>query len=165
MLAINIIAIVWIIAMILWFKPVQKSLLAGNTREDKGTGRDYRDAGLIIFAAVFAVSFLIRIIAGLICKGNETDMNCFIVWSDMVYNDGISNFYLSEAFHDYPPGYMYILYVVGAVKSWFNISSDSAICLLITKLPAIIADMVTGFLVYKIASKKTDGICSAILSA
>lgn len=165
MLAINIIAIVWIIAMILWFKPVQKSLLAVNTREDKGTGRDYRDAGLIIFAAVFAVSFLIRIIAGLICKGNETDMNCFIVWSDMVYNDGISNFYLSEAFHDYPPGYMYILYVVGAVKSWFNISSDSAICLLITKLPAIIADMVTGFLVYKIASKKTDGICSSILSA
>ena len=128
MLAINIIAIVWVIAMFLCYKPVHAYLLVANKKEDtRGSDKIYKNAGLIILALVFVVSLIVRIVAAVIYKGNETDMNCFIVWSDMVYNDGIGQFYLSDAFHDYPPGYMYILYVIGAIKSWFNISWDSSL--------------------------------------
>lgn len=166
MLAINIIAIVWVIAMFLCYKPVHAYLLVANKKEDtRGSDKIYKNAGLIILALVFVVSLIVRIVAAVIYKGNETDMNCFIVWSDMVYNDGIGQFYLSDAFHDYPPGYMYILYVIGAIKSWFNISWDSSLCILLTKLPAIISDMIAGYFVYKIASKKTNDIFASILSA
>ncbi len=69
----------------------------------------------------------------------------------MVFNDGFSAFYKSDSFTDYPPGYMYILYLVGAVRSLFGMAWDSAASTLMVKLPSIIADMASGWLIYRIA--------------
>ena len=165
MLAINIIAIIWAGAMFLCYKPVHAHMTTqGNTSEKTADNISYKEAGTIVFLAIFIVSLLIRIVSSVVYVGNESDMGCFMSWSDMVFNDGIGQFYKSDAFHDYPPGYMYILYIVGAVKSLFGVQYGSPMCLLITKLPAVIADMITGYLVYRIASKKTDEVFSAILS-
>ena len=61
---------------------------------------------------IMAVALIVRYIAAAKYFGNETDMNCFIAWGDMIFKDGIGNFYSSDSFTDYPPGYMYILYMV-----------------------------------------------------
>lgn len=165
MLAINIIAIIWAVAMFLCYKPVHAHMIIqGNTNEKTADNISYKKAGTIVFLAIFIVSLLIRIVSSVVYVGNESDMGCFMSWADMVFNDGIGQFYKSDAFHDYPPGYMYILYIVGAVKALFGVQYGSPMCLLITKLPAVIADMITGYLVYRIASRKTDKVFSAILS-
>ncbi len=121
--------------------------------------------GLTVFTAIMIGAFLLRVLIAVIHKGYETDMNCFLLWGDMVYNDGIGKFYLSESFHDYPPGYMYILYVIGWLRSVFGIAWDSAVSILMTKMPAILADLGTGYLLYRVASRRFKESGAALLSA
>ncbi len=116
----------------------------------------------IVIAA--AVALIIRIILGACYKGHSTDMTCFIGWSDSIFKNGIGNFYSSSGFHDYPPGYMYVLYIIGAVRNLFSILESKLLYVLI-KLPAMICDILAGLLIYKIAKKKfSDGISTMIAS-
>ncbi len=117
----------------------------------------------VFIIAALAAAFLVRAICAVIYKGHETDMNCFIGWSGMIFDGGIPAFYASEGFHDYPPGYMYILYIIGAIRRLFN-PSDGALYLLI-KFPSIIIDLLSGFFIYKLARKKFgDGISALFAS-
>lgn len=99
----------------------------GSGKKESAVSYGAADAktGFMIFIFLFAVALLIRLIAAAIYKGNETDMNCFLLWSQSVFTDGLKKFYLSDSFHDYPPGYMYILYVVGAIRALFSWAWDS----------------------------------------
>ena len=71
---------------------------------NKKTGKSY-----IVWVLLFG--FIVRIIAAASYKGHETDMGCFSAWADMAFGNGLSQFYLSDSFHDYPPGYLYVLYM------------------------------------------------------
>ena len=71
----------------------------------------------------------------------KLDQGTFIGWSSSLVNNGFSNFY--KGWSDYLPGYLYILWILGKIK---GIIPD----VLLYKLPAIIADLGTGFLIYKI---------------
>lgn len=127
----------------------------------KKTRKGDNNAVYIIAAA--SVAFLFRIILGAVNKGHETDMNCFIGWSNAIFEHGINNFYTLDMFHDYPPGYMFILYIVGALQKLFGFSGG--VQYVIIKLPAIICDILTGILIYKISKKKfSDGISTILAS-
>lgn len=122
-----------------------------------------KDNNAVYIIAASAAAFALRIILGAAFKGHETDMNCFIGWSNAAFEHGIQNFYTLDMFHDYPPGYMYVLYVVGAIEKLFGFSGGAQYVLV--KLPAIICDIITGVFVYKIAKKKfSDGISAALAS-
>ena len=97
---------------------------------------------------VFGGSFLLQVVFGILYYGHGTDMNCFSAWSDMVYTGGFYNFYRSDAFTDYPPGYMYVLYVVGFLRSIFGNSG------IIVKLPAICCNILIGIWAYVQARKR-----------
>ena len=125
----------------------------------KGIKSD-NNAVYIIGAA--AAAFILRVVLSAVCKGHETDMNCFIGWSGAVFEHGISKFYTLDMFHDYPPGYMYILYVVGALQKLFGFSGGALYILV--KLPAVICDIVTGIIIYKIAKKKFSDSISTVLA-
>ncbi len=101
-------------------------------------------------------AFIIRFIVACAVEGHSTDITCFKSWADMVFKNGLSNFYTSDAFTDYPPGYMYVLYVIGAIRALFNLAYDSAIYTVIIKIPAIICDIITGFALYKFLLKRTN---------
>lgn len=165
MINLNVIAILGVICMYACYKPV-----CGYFRNIKGSSKKIaadkdKNIGLSVFVVVSAVALLVRLIAAFMYRGHETDMNCFILWSDMVFNDGFGAFYKSESFTDYPPGYMYILYVIGAIRSMFGMAWDSVASNVIVKLPSIIADMGAGYLIYRIASKHVKETGAAILSA
>lgn len=115
----------------------------------------------VYIIGITAAAVIIRFICAVKYQGHATDMNCFTCWADMIFRDGIGNFYSSEAFTDYPPGYMYILYVIGALKTLFN-PTDGLLWLLI-KLPAIICDIITGYLIYKLAKKRVGDILGAVI--
>ena len=117
MAAINFVAIAGLIAMLLCYKPVCSFIRGkeaayggknGSGKKESAVSYGAADAktGFMIFIFLFAVALLIRLIAAAIYKGNETDMNCFLLWSQSVFTDGLKKFYLSDSFHDYPPGYM-----------------------------------------------------------
>lgn len=176
MLAINVVAFLGLILMLGMYVLTarymrQPAVQQTGKGKKKAAGRaaavstQEKNIGLTIFAAVMIVAFLMRIIIAGIHKGHETDMNCFLLWGDMVYNDGIHNFYTSPSFTDYPPGYMYILYVIGWLRSIFGISWDSVTSIIMTKMPAILADLGTGYLIYRVASNKMKETGAALLSA
>ena len=112
---------------------------------------------------LLAVGLVARIICACAYKGHNTDMACFTSWARSVFEGGVGNFYSSAGFTDYPPGYMYILYIVGAIRQLFSL--DGTGYYLLVKLPAIIADLVSSWLIYKIASKKLSTGISALLAA
>ncbi len=109
------------------------------------------------FVLVFGGSFLLQAALGILYYGHGTDMNCFSAWSDMVYSGGFGNFYRSDAFTDYPPGYMYVLYVLGFLRSLIGQGT------LLLKLPAICSNVLLGILAYAIAKKRFDEKSSLIL--
>ena len=113
--------------------------------------------------AVMAAGLIAHIIGALCYYGHPTDMGCFVGWSDRIFKDGLTQFYISEGFHDYPPGYVYVMWVLGAIKNGLSLSGGAQ--QLVIKLPAIIADMAMGWLAYKLASRKFSDDVSATFAA
>lgn len=168
MSVINLIAITGLAGMYACYKPVCGYLRVSYNGRSKKAGLENaneKNIGFSVFIAILVAAFLVRLIAAVIYRGYESDMNCFVSWSDMVYKDGFGAFYKSDSFTDYPPGYMYILYIIGMVRSVFNIAWDSVLSNILVKLPAIIADMGAGYLIYHVASKYVKETGAAIISA
>ena len=76
----------------------------------------------------------------------ELDQNTFIGWSNRLVEVGFGRFY--DTWSDYLPGYLYILWALGWIKEAISFPS-----VLLFKLPAILSDVLTGFLIYKIVGK------------
>lgn len=91
--------------------------------------------------------------------GHETDMGCFSGWASMVYEGGFGSFYTSDAFTDYPPGYMYVLYIIGYLKTIIGNSK------VLIKLPAMLADIITGVIIYFGAGKRFSHKGALVLSS
>ena len=122
--------------------------------KDLGGGSKTWPAFLI--AAILAVA--VRVVVSLIFEGYTTDMGCFKGWAVAVYETGPANFYNSGIFADYPPGYIYILYVVGFFRELFAIDANSSLFTLMIKLPSIIAEVVKAIIIYKVAEKPTNRV-------
>ncbi len=105
---------------------------------------------------LFATALLLRIIVAYNYSGFSSDTACFYGWANMAYENGLSEFYSSEAFTDYPPGFIYVLWIIGAIFSMCKIPYMSGPCLLLLKLPAILCDIVAGVLIYRLAKKDAD---------
>jgi Gpi18-like mannosyltransferase len=122
---------------------------------------DSMRSGLVL-TAVLAVA--IRVIVALIYEGYTTDIGCFKGWAIATYESGPSHFYTSGIFADYPPGYMYVLWVLGFLRELFAIDANGALFTLIIKLPSIAAEVIAAVFVFKTA-KKEMGKTFALLCA
>ncbi len=120
----------------------------------------------IISAALLLLSaFCIRCALSIVFYGHSTDINCFMAWAYYLAEDGPGVFYTSGFFADYPPGYMYVLWLAGGISKLFDIPYGSDLHALIIKLPAIIADLGAVYLVYKMASKRcSNGVSLALMA-
>jgi dolichyl-phosphate-mannose-protein mannosyltransferase len=106
--------------------------------------------------AVLTLGLIVRIIFSFFGT-LRLDQGTFIGWSNSLIESGFLNFY--KGWSDYLPGYLYILWLLGKIR---GIIPD----VLLYKLPAIFADLLTGFLIYKIVNKLKNekwGIISSAL--
>lgn len=133
-----------------------------NNGVDDGAGRIWP---VFLLTAVLAV--MLRVVVALAFEGYSTDIACFKGWAMAVYEHGPSGFYSSGIFCDYPPGYMYVLYGLGALRDMLGIDANSGVFTLIIKLPSIIAEVVLALFVCRVACKqmgRTFGLlCSAFI--
>ncbi|WP_409341995.1 phospholipid carrier-dependent glycosyltransferase [Paenibacillus sp. MBLB4367] len=112
-----------------------------------------------LVAVSLAAAFLIRLLIAPTTTGYATDTMTFRAWADRLAEVGLSHFYTGEQFSDYPPGYMYVLYVIGTIRQAFGFGFDAPAYLLLIKLPAIIADILSAYMLFKIArSRLSAGI-------
>lgn len=118
----------------------------------------------IYVVLALSISFIIRLYLSQF-GGNNGDILDFKLWSREVYNNGTLNFY-SSIWADYPPGYIYILWIVGAFYKFFfsfSFDIDSPIFTILIKVPANLADVIIAFLIF-IIIKKYAGFKIAYLS-
>lgn len=116
----------------------------------------------IIIPCIIA-AFLLRILLAYTNMGHATDRGCFSSWAKMLADGGFSAFYSSDTFTDYPPGYMYILRLIGIVKNTFKMTVG--VENIVLRLPAILCDILTGGMIYFIARDKLSKTDSGIVSA
>ncbi len=128
-------------------------------------GGEGEKSAAIQLALVLLSAFVFRMLLSFVFYGHPTDIACFMSWSNSMVEYGPSGFYELAGFADYPPGYMYVLWVLGLISRLFNLPYGGAGYALLVKLPAIFADLAAAYIVYKLAKKRFSGKTSLLLAA
>lgn len=107
-----------------------------------------------VLPAMALAAFFIRL-ALINNEGFKTDVDTYTAWAMALSEHGFATFYATVGFADYPPGYFYILAAVGHFWHAFFAAHDPgyAILRLLVKLPAILADIGVGVLLFAIARR------------
>lgn len=87
------------------------------------------------------------------------DQNTFIAWSNRLTEFGLKGFY--NIWSDYLPGYLYVLWFLGKLKQVLPFIPQATLY----KLPAIIFDVLTGYLIFKIVKKQIKNKNKALLAS
>ncbi|MMZ47798.1 hypothetical protein D1872_94510 [compost metagenome] len=106
-----------------------------------------RNRGLMLWT-VLGVGFFLRMTIAPWISGHM-DLMLFRNWATTAA-DSLSGFYTNGS-SDYPPFYIYILYVIGQISSTDAFSPYMSVLL---RLPNILADIVTAYMLYRLASKR-----------
>lgn len=117
------------------------------------------------FAALFFAALLVRMIAAALSKGFDNDTACFASWSERICQTGPGEFYSPDFFTDYPPGYIYVLWLMGGLRRLLRLEYYSAAHLLLLRMPSILSDMTCGLLLCREATAKTSSRRSFFLCA
>ena len=98
----------------------------------------------------------LRLLLAYFSDGLWYDVTLFKVWSNRLANDGLAGFYepTDNYVVDYPPGYLYVLMVLGKASSVLFGHGPSVFLL---KLPAIAADMTLAAIAMVIAPRVAVG--------
>ncbi|MDO4567970.1 MAG: glycosyltransferase family 39 protein [Clostridia bacterium] len=102
---------------------------------------------------ILVIAFVFRVVCSLVFQGHTTDLGCFVGWANHAADVGISSFYETISFCDYPPGYMYVLWLVGSIGKLIGVNSGPFYYILI-KLPSMLADLVVAYLLYRLVQSK-----------
>ena len=128
----------------------------GRTMDDtprRGIGRE--------IAAILVIGLVARLILAYLLPGSgfANDLASFRGWANDLATNGLWGFYARPGFHDYTPGYLYALWLVGVVGNLLGGIGD------LIKIPAILADLAIGWLVYDMAQELGVSRRSALIAA
>ncbi|GFP75233.1 glycosyltransferase 87 family protein [Clostridium fungisolvens] len=108
---------------------------------------------------LIVLGLIVRIILALLVHGYPDDIICFKVWATSVAKN-LPGFYISPQAADYPPLYLYLLFIIGKLGS---LGITGRYFVLLLKLPAIIADMITAYIIYRLARRRISVEISMLL--
>ncbi len=114
--------------------------------------------------AMLVLAFALRLLIAFTVEGYGVDMGCFSAWAGKMASGGPANFYEEGYFCDYPPAYMLVLWLTGAVAKLFGITGGMGIQVLI-KLSPIACDIALAALVYALVARISYRRAGLMLSA
>ncbi len=117
----------------------------GTERDTRAPSRPTWTQGAIgALVVVLAVGLVLRLILARLLPGSgfEVDLGAFRYWASNLANEGLFGFYGRDFFHDYTPGYLYVLWVVGVVGNALGGVGD------LIKIPPILSDLAVGYLAW-----------------
>jgi Gpi18-like mannosyltransferase len=94
---------------------------------------------------VLAIGLVLRL-AFAFLPAFQIDTGTFQAWSKQLASDNPWNFYDTDFFTDYAPGYMYVLWFIGKLDQVFHF--DLSTYEYILKLPSIVADVASAYILY-----------------
>lgn len=134
-----------------WLRPRKTEL---KVHQKVALKEAYALAGLLLAALAARLAIAAAV------PGYDVDIGCFRGWSAQMAAVGPTNFYQSMGFCDYPPGYLWILWLVGWIGKLAGGVSEWLV-----KLPPILADMALCVLIYTEGKKRLSGREALALSA
>lgn len=87
-------------------------------------------------------------------SGLVGDLGAYTNWAITLVNVGPGEFYDSAGFADYPPGYLYVLWLIGTISKGIVSITGADIGTVVThllKIPPIFLDIFSGFMLYATA--------------
>ncbi len=100
---------------------------------------------------LFIIGFLSKIILAYNSSGFPVDLMTYKAWADLLAKKGFADFYFSGHFVDYPPLYMYVLFLIGKLRYLLSIDFDSPLFVLLLKMPSLIAEFISALIIYRTA--------------
>ncbi len=110
---------------------------------------------------LLAVGLTFRLIIAYLLPGSgfNSDLASFRGWADDLADNGLFGFYERPGFHDYTPGYLYVLWLIGAVGNATGGVGD------LIKVPPILADLALAYLAWSMLRELGSSERSARLGA
>ena len=100
-------------------------------------------------------------------QGLSSDLGLFSGWATALARVGPGGFYAAAAGANYPPGYLYVLWLLGSLATplggLLGMPADRAVLLLL-KLPPIAADLAIAVLLYR-AARRWHGPRAGLVAA
>ncbi|MGN0478877.1 MAG: phospholipid carrier-dependent glycosyltransferase [Hominenteromicrobium sp.] len=118
-----------------------------------------------VFCAVLAAGLVLRLVLGYSINGFDADISCFKSWAMYTHEYGFSEMYYSDFFIDYPPGYLYILYLTEFFRRLFFIPQYAQASTLLIKMAPILSDIGCAAILWVLARKKLGESSAQFVSA
>ncbi len=115
----------------------------------------------VLIIGILVIGFLLRTASALIIDGQPFDISTFRGWANTA-SSNLLKVYVNKSSVDYPPLYIYVLYVIGKLAKVSILGNYYALLL---KLPSIITDILSGYLIYKISKTRVSKEIGIILVA
>src|SRR5437870_8591482 len=113
-------------------------------------GMPLQPAALV--AALIVAGVVLRfVVAGLYLplSGFRVDVGDFAIWADRLAAAGPGAFYGQGGLTDYPPGYMYVLWLIGSIGRWLQpFTVGVNITLGLIKIPGLAAGGAVAWLLF-----------------
>ncbi|HZM73012.1 MAG TPA: phospholipid carrier-dependent glycosyltransferase [Candidatus Polarisedimenticolia bacterium] len=96
---------------------------------------------------ILAIGLALRVIIAYLLPGSgfSVDLGAFRYWADNLADNGLYGFYDRPFFHDYTPGYLYVLWLIGGLGNLLNPGHGPGDLI---KIPAIVADVGLAWIVW-----------------
>ncbi|MDQ2991584.1 MAG: glycosyltransferase family 39 protein, partial [Candidatus Eremiobacteraeota bacterium] len=104
--------------------------------------------------ALLAIALLVRL-AFVLNAGFSIDVGDFEAWASQLAGGTFATFYPTggHGFADYPPGYLYVLWLVGHVYALLAPHGNSGLFLALVKAPAILMDLFDAAVLYALVRR------------
>ncbi|MFL5685847.1 MAG: phospholipid carrier-dependent glycosyltransferase [Chloroflexota bacterium] len=98
--------------------------------------------GVVLIALALGLAIRLTLLYLLPGSGFGPDLSSFRYWANDLATNGLSGFYQRDFFHDYTPGYLYVLWLVGTIGKTLGGIGD------LIKIPPVLADVGIAYLVW-----------------
>lgn len=140
------------------------AFIAALVYKFKDNGKKLPLTGVLVM--LFAAGLALRLLLAYFTIGFANDIALFKAWGQLCNDIGYGGVYFqNELFLDYPPGYLYILSWLDGIRGLLNLPMESDGYTLMVKLPSILADLATAFIIYRLGAKKLSLGWGVLLSA
>lgn len=136
--------------------------LQKDTAPDK-LAREPEGNETLAVTLLLLAAFALRLILSVKVPGHEVDINCFTGWGSMMLDGGPAKFYVSGNFADYPPGYLYVLWLNSAIANQLGPLSQGMEMLNLKFVP-ILCDMLAAMVLYGVGKKKLPVMAAAAMA-
>ncbi len=83
--------------------------------------------------------------------GHIQDTGLFRAWAAFAHNQPVWAYYTTELYVDYPPVYLYVLYLIGKVTQLLGIAPESPVFIVFVRSVPILFDGITSFCIFKMS--------------